>query len=62
MERFLKTLENLSEENRLLLKKSLAAGVVLYILLLAIHDLLPYALVFTGAWLGYRALSEEGTT
>ncbi len=59
MDQFLRTFETLSDENKVLLKKSLAAGVLLYIVLLAIHDLLPYALVGIGALLLFKWSKSE---
>ncbi|ABX09136.1 hypothetical protein [Prochlorococcus marinus] len=54
MESLLKTWNGLSEENQLLLKKSLVWGLLFYILLLALHDLLPYALTGVAVFYLYR--------
>ncbi|KGG12148.1 MULTISPECIES: hypothetical protein [Prochlorococcus] len=62
MELLVKAFERLGEENKLLLKKALFAGVILYVLLLAIHDLLPYALAAGGCFYLYRWLSKNNTT
>ncbi len=59
MEQLLKTWSSLSDENQLLLKKSLAAGVMVYILLLAVHDLLPYALVCLAVFFLYKSISNK---
>ena len=59
MEQLLKTWSTLSDDNQLLIKKGIAAGFALYILLLAIHDLLPYALVSCGVFFLYNKINKS---
>ncbi len=54
MEQILRSWGTLSDNNKILLKKALAAGVFLYIVLLAIHDLLPYFLLIIGTLFLYK--------
>ncbi len=58
MEQLIKTWDALGDENKVLFKKSLAIGVLVYILLLAIHDLLPYALLGGCIYLFYKWLNK----
>ncbi len=58
MEQLLKTWNDLGDENQLLLKRGLFFGVLLYIVLLAIHDLLPYALVGAAALFLYKRINK----
>ena len=59
MESLVKTWESLSEEKQLLLKKCCLAGLALYILLLAVHDLMPYALVLLMTFYLYKFVSKK---
>ena len=60
MEQLGKSWESLSKENQHLLKKGVAVGIVVYILLLIIHDLLPYALTAIGLYFLYQWAKPTG--
>ena len=59
MEQLIKTWSEIGEENKLLFKKSLVLGIFLYILLLAIHDLLPYALLGGCVYILFKWLNQK---
>ncbi len=59
MEQLIKTWGELGDENKLFFKKSLVLGIFVYILLLAIHDLLPYALFVGCAYILLKWLNQK---
>ncbi len=59
MDSLVKKWEALSESNQLLFKKSLIAGVGLYVILLAIHDLMPYAIIGASGFYLYKLIKQN---
>lgn len=59
MDVLLKTWGNLSKENQLLLKKTLLGGFILYVILLALHDLMPYVLIGFGTYYLYHLVNKN---
>ena len=58
MNSLIKTWDSLGEANQLLLKKGILAGIALYVILLAIHDLMPYAILAGIAFYLYKVIFE----
>ncbi len=59
MEEITKQWENIGKDNQLLIKKGIVAGLLLYVALLAVHDLLPYALGFVSIYFVYRWIQKQ---
>ena len=59
MEEIEKRWDSIGQDNQLLIKKGIVAGIALYVVLLVVHDLLPYALITIGAYLLYKWITKQ---
>ncbi len=59
MEEITKQWDNIGKDNQLIIKKGIVAGLLLYAVLLVVHDLLPYALGFVSVYFLYRWIQKQ---
>ena len=59
MEEIEKRWDSIGQDNQLLIKKGIVAGIALYVVLLVVHDLLPYALIMIGTYFLYKWIAKQ---